>query len=293
MKNKIISYNRMKTNKSLNVLSVSRKKSQQKLSANSAKYAQSSMPSLSSVKSIQSLKSLKSYMKTKQDNKKYLWKFFKKSDLKFDKSSKYEFDLFVLPKHYYLWKGIDKGAKYDPSMSMNSFYANKEVAAIYGTQKEKPGTDLQFKIIKEIKLFDLGNIDNIIKIFKILDKITYEDLQNDSNKFFYYLRTNFESNYSSKKYDKETYLIKCIEMYKSLLIETTANFALNEQKRIKTPTKCERKSCEWFDNDLVAFFHAFDDDFDGWIHFQTDFFHDEILLFDTNKHLKFIDYHLI
>jgi hypothetical protein len=30
--------------------------------------------------------------------------------------------------------------------------------------------ELQFKIIKEIKLFDLGNIDNIIKIFKILDK---------------------------------------------------------------------------------------------------------------------------
>ena len=283
----------MKNYKSLNDLSVSRKKSQQKLSANSAKHAQSSVPSSSSVNSIQSLKSLKSYMKTKQDNKKYLLKFFKKSDLKEQKSSEYGFDLFVLPINYYLWKGIDKGAKYDPSMNINSFYANKEVAAQYGTQKKKPGTDLQFKIIKEIKLFDLGNIENIVKIFRILDKMTYEDLQNDSNKFYHYLRTNFEANYNVSKYDKETYVIKCVEMYKTLLIETTANFAMNEQKRIKTPTKCERKSCEWFDNDLVAFFHAFDDDFDGWIHFQTDFFHDEILLFDTNKHLKFIDYHLI
>lgn len=272
----------MKNYKSLNDLSVSRKKIRQSPGFNTH-----SVPP-----SVQSLKSLKSYMKTKQDNKKYLLKFFKKSDLKYETSSKYEFDLFVLPKQYYLWKGIDKGAKYDPSMSMNSFYANKEVAAQhYGTKKK--GTDLQFKIIREIKLFDLGSIDNIIKIFKILDKITYEDLQNDSNKFYHYLRTNFEANFNTQKYDKETYVIKCVEMYKTLLIETTANFAMNEQKRIKTPTKCERKSCEWFDNDLAAFFHAFDDDFDGWIHFQTDFFHDEILLFDTNKHLKFIDYHLI
>lgn len=26
----------------------------------------------------------------------------------------------------------------------------------------------------------------------------------------------------------------------------------SKQKRIKSPTKCERKSCELFDNDLVA-----------------------------------------
>ena len=232
-------------------------------------------------------------MKSKQDNKKYLLNFFRKSDLKYDKSSVYGFDLFILPVNYYLWKGIEQGNKYDPSMNNNSFYANKEVAARYGTKKSKPGTDLQFKIIREIRLLDLGNIDNIIKIFKILDKLTFENLQNNSNKFHRYLRTNFEANFNTAKYDEETYLMKCREMYKELLIETTANFAFNEQKRIKTPTKCERKSDEVFDQELVKFIEAFDDDFDGWIHFKTDLFHDEILLFDTNKHLKFIDYHLI
>ena len=276
----------MKKYKSLNDLTPSHTR---KTSLNTYK----SVNSYSSINSINSLKSLKSYMKSKEENKKYLLKFFKKADLKSEKSPKYRFDLFVLPENYYLWKGINKGKEYDPTMNVNSFFANKEVAAQYGTKKSNPGKDLQFKIIHKIKLFDLGNIDNIVKIFKILDLITYQDLQHKSNKFYIYLRSNFEKNFNTGKYNESEYLTKCIEMYKELLIETTCNYTLNEQKLIKTPTKCERKSSEWFDNDLVTFFEAFDDDFDGWIHFKTDLFHDEILLFDTNKHLKFIDYHLI
>lgn len=157
----------------------------------------------------------------------------------------------------------------------------------------KAGTDLQFKIINEIKLFDIGNLDNIVKMFKILDKITYDDLNDDSNKFHKYLKTNFMENINTSKYNEAEFLSKCKEMYKTLLIETTANYALNSEKKIKTPTRCERKSCEWFDNDLANFFKSFDDKIDGWIHFQTEMFHDEILLFDVKKHLKFIDYHLI
>lgn len=249
--------------------------------------------SIQSLQSVQSLRSLRSYMNSKEDKKRYLLKFFRKSDLRNEKSFTYKFDLFVLPKNYYLWKGISKGKSYDHSMTLDSFYANKEVASIYGTKESQPGTDLQFKIINEIKLFDLGNIDNIKIIFRILDKITYKNLQDKSNKFYTYLRENFEANFNTKKYNENEYVIKCIEMYKGLLVDTTVNFSLNQNKRIKTPTRCERKSYVFFDEILVTFLKSFDDKFDGWIHFKTDFFHDEILLFDTSKHLKFIDYHLI
>ena len=251
---------------------------------------------LHSIKSLKSLKTYTQYMKSKTENKNYLYKFFKKSDLSFAKSPKFNFELYVLPVNYFLWKGIDPGLKYDSSINDNGFFANKEVAAHYGTKKKKKGiagTDLQFKIINEIKLIDIGNLSNIMKIFKILDKLTYDDLHDDSNKFHKYLKTNFIANMNTSKYDKTEFVSKCIEMYKTLLIETTANYALNSEKKIKTPTRCERKSCEWFDNDLANFFKSFDDEIDGWIHFHTEMFHDEILVFDVKKHLKFIDYHLI
>lgn len=92
-----------------------------------------------SIKSLQSLKTYKQYMKSKTENKKYLYKFFKKTDLKFLKSPKYNFELYVLPINYFLWKGIDPGLKYDPSINDNSFFANKEVAAHYGTKKKEGG----------------------------------------------------------------------------------------------------------------------------------------------------------
>lgn len=256
----------------------------------------SNLQNIKSLKSLKSLKTYTQYMKSKTDNKNYLYKFFKKSDLTFEKSAIYNFELYVLPINYFLWKGIDPGVKYDSSINDNSFFANKEVAAHYGTKKKKKGvagTDLQFKIINEIKLIDIGNLSNVIKIFKILDKITYDDLNDDSNNFHKYLKTNFIANVNTSKYDKTEFLSKCIEMYKELLIETIANYALNFEKKIKTPTRCERKSCEWFDDDLANFFKSFDDQIDGWIHFHTEMFHDEILLFDVKKHLKFIDYHLI
>jgi len=276
-----------KNYKSLNDLDLLRKNN--KTTTKSIK----SIKSIQSLQSVQSLRSLRSYMKSKEDKKRYLFKFFRKSDLRNEKSFKYKFDLFVLPKNYYLWKGITKGKSYDRTMTMNSFYSNKEVASIYGTKKSQPGTDLQFKIINEIKLFDLGNIDNIKIIFRILDKITYDNLQDKSNKFYSYLRENFETNFNTKTYNENEYVSKCIEMYKGLLVDTTVNLSFDDNKRIKSPTRCERKSCVFFDEDLVKFLKSFDDKFDGWIHFKTDFFHDEILLFDTSKHLKFIDYHLI
>ena len=248
----------------------------------------------SNSRSAKSLQSLDSYIMSMKKKKEYLYHFFDKKDLKIEKSKKYNLDIFVLPVDYYLWKGIDKGLKYDASKNTNGFFANKETAARYGTKKMiykkgahviEPGTDLQFKIIKEIKLLDIGNLDNMLILWEVISSIDEEKLNDASNKFYKFLKKNTDIDVTDPKF-----LQKTMEIYKEYLVNTCVNYESTGKPDyiIKTPTRCVRKSDEFSDSFLIEFFNAIDDNIDGWIHFNTDDFHDEILIFNVKKHLKYI-----
>lgn len=246
------------------------------------------------IQSTQSLQSMKTYFQSKFEKKKYLYNFFKKEDIKIEKSEKYNFNSVILPENYYVWKGLCKGETHNNNIDTNIFFADKSVAARYGTSRK--GTDLQFKIIHKMKLLDISDFNNMKIIWKILDSITIEQISTEKNTFINYIRDNYINNITNGKESihDTNFLKKCIQYYKELLVETLVNFNHSPKKYYpKTPTKCERKSNEDFDPYLVDFISKIDDDIDGWIHFESDLFHNEILVFNTKKHLKYIDFHII
>jgi hypothetical protein len=250
------------------------------------------------VSSAKSLQSIKTYTISKEKKLNYLYKFFNKKALKLEKSKKYDFELITLPINYYLWKGIGKGLKYDASINTDGFFASKETASYYyGTNPDIRGTDLQFKIIKELKLIDIGSLYNMRKIWDIIDSISLKNINDKKSKIYNYIKSNYLVD--NKKIGinsdiKDSKILPDIaHLYKTLLVETCVNYARSPNTKIKLPTKCIRKSDEVYDKKLIDFIKSIDDNIDGWIHFTTEDFHDEILIFDVNKHLKFIDYHLI
>jgi len=249
------------------------------------------------ISSARSLQSLKTYTISKEKKLKYLYKFFNKKDLKLEKSNKYKFELITLPIDYYLWKGIGKGMKYDHSINTDGFFASKETASHYGTNPEIKGTDLQFKIIKELKLIDIGSLNNMRIIWNIIDSISLNNINDKKSKIYSYIKSNYiadNKKLGSNSDIKDPNILPDIAyLYKMLLVETCVNYARSPNTKIKSPTKCIRKSDEVYDKKLIDFIKSIDDNIDGWIHFNTEDFHDEILIFNVNKHLKFIDYHLI
>lgn len=244
-----------------------------------------------------SLQSLNTYILSKEKKLNYLYKFFNKKALKLEKSKKYNFELITLPINYYLWKGVGKGIKYDPKINTDGFFASKETASYYGTNSEIRGTDLQFKIIKELKLIDIGNFNNMKIIWKILDSISLNNINDKKSKIYSYIKYNYIADNKNIKSNSDItdskILPDIVFLYKMLLVETCVNYVRSPNTKIKSPTKCIRKSDEVYDKKLIDFIKSIDDNIDGWIHFNTEDFHDEILIFDVNKHLKFIDYHLI
>jgi len=247
------------------------------------------------VSSNKSLKSMKTYTISKEKKLHYLYKFFNKKDLKLEKSKNYNFELITIPKNYFLWKGIGKSMKYDPTINTDGFFANKETASHYGTNPKIRGTDLQFKIIKELKLIDIGSLNNMQKIWDIIDSISLDNINDKNSKIYSYIKSNYIAD--TKGVDPDIKNPKILQdiahLYKTLLVETCINYSRSPNTKIKSPTKCIRKSDEVYDKKLIDFIKSIDDNIDGWIHFNTKDFHDEILIFDVNKHLKFIDYHLI
>jgi len=259
----------------------------------------------SSTKSVKSLQSLDSYIISKTEKKRYLYKFFDKKNVKTIKSNKYNFELTVLPPEYYLWKGRSNNGKFDPSLigpkeNQSGFFANKEIASKYGTMKK--GIDLQYKIVKELKLIDIGNLNNIKILWRIISNLTIDKLNSDNN-FYQYLKNDFILN-NAKTLERKNiqitdpeFLKMLKEEYHSIIIETCSNmnyeYDSNKKRVFKTPTKCERKSEDVYDNQFVDFMKHIDDNVDGWIHYKTELFHEEILIFDFRKHLKYIDYHII
>ena len=244
-----------------------------------------------------SLQSLKTYTISNEKKLKYLYKFFNKEDLKLEKSNKYKFELIKLPINYYLWKGIGKGMKYDPTINTDGFFASKETASYYGTNPSIRGTDLQFKIIKELKLIDIGSLNNMKIIWNIIDNISLNNINDRNNKLYSYIKDNYLADNKKLSYNSDIKDPKVLPdiayLYKMLLVETCVNYDRSPNTKIKFPTKCIRKSDEVYDKKLIDLIKSIDDNIDGWIHFNTEDFHDEIMIFDVNKHLKYIDYHII
>ena len=241
--------------------------------------------------------------------KQYLYNFFLKKDLK--KVVDNGFVSYVIPEQYYIWKGIKlndpknkwfvDGIRDNKEIFQNissNFFADKHVASHYGTKHQ--GVDLQFKIVKPIKLIDLSDFQNIQTIWKFFKNINIEQLDQ-----YPYIQDLFEKSKEEwrnrerlqKKYPSEKEYFKfCIEKnFKEMIVETIGNFEYDQaSKSIKSPTKVHRRSAEWFDTDLVkAICNIFKENCDGWIYFKqdNDDFHDEILVCNAEHYLQYIDFH--
>lgn len=127
------------------------------------------------------------------------------------------------------------------------------------------GSNIKYKLKKELYLIDIGDINNITFIWKLIQDIGIDDVQQDK--------------------------------YFSLLFETCAEYSHKVHKAsLKSlPTNCKRTSYGCTDDDLVLFFQnvlvptlksKYNINIDGWIYYNTKHFHEEILLI-SKDHLDF------
>jgi hypothetical protein len=242
--------------------------------------------------------------------KKYLFEFFRKQDIK--RVIQDGFITYVIPKDYYLWKGItihnnknidwyNKEGKIDKEKILEhipfSFFANKKIASLYGVKKG--GLDLQFFIKKEMKLIDIGDIRNIKKVWQLVKNLTLEDVQKNKHltKLFNEEKASInKSEVRRIKYNTDT---KVLQKFKenSLfdpLVNTIAQYERNSDGGFKTPTKARRKS-EDYDLELVHILcNLINIKIDGWIYFNdAQDFHEEILLCNGKNHLEYVGSHKI
>ena len=270
---------------------------------------------------MQSIKNLKDTIKKtsiKDDiKKKYLYNFFKKEDLKYISNNGY--DYYIIPKQYYIWKGINISDTKNINVDIENkntnkilnnissyFFADKETASLYGSKKNKDGVDLQFKIIEDMVLMDISSIKTIVTLFKYLRNLKYEELK--ENKFLLEdyneeLVSWNKSEIQKKKYPtKELFFEKKWKVnWAEQITNTIGNY---EPKYIdgkisspKTPTMIERKSHEYFDEVLVNLICSIciQKGINGWIYFKQEgnSFHDEILICNPHGYIEYIDYHKI
>jgi hypothetical protein len=247
--------------------------------------------SFSSIKSLNSLKSLNKYNEFKKKKKEYLYTFFLKKDLNIILSPKYKLELIEIPAQYYLWRGVSKQFlldkiiyKKDYIFKDSLFFADKQSALNYGSNLDN-GLNLQFKIKENLKLLDISNIENIKKIWRSLDLITLQNI--NDNSFSRYIKTQIEINTRKKKSEQEL-LDETLKYIKEIFIDSCVNYTYDIDK-----LECRRESSEWGDVNLYNLIIKLDDKFDGWIHFKSDIFHSEILIFNPKKNMKYIDYHFV
>jgi hypothetical protein len=124
------------------------------------------------------------------------------------------------------------------------------------------GTNIKYKLKKDLFLIDIGDIQNIQFIWRLIDG---QPISGDAK-----------------------------QEYKDILFETCAQY----EKQLgydKPPQKCKRTSADSSDDELVNIFLSFliptirekyNIYIDGWIYFNTEHFHEEILL-SSNKYLDF------
>ena len=114
---------------------------------------------------------------TSRQKKEYLHNFFKREELKYE--TKNGLDFFIIPKQYYLWKGINTNDRKNRNVDIENkdtdvmlktlssyFFADKNTASLYGTQRT--GVDLQFKIVEDIVLLDISSLKTITTLFRYI-----------------------------------------------------------------------------------------------------------------------------
>lgn len=231
--------------------------------------------------------------------KKYLYNFFLKKDLK--KIKDHGLNCFIIPKDYYLWKGIHDSYKtwvdnHDITNLKSHYFADKSVASKYGTKKN--GYDLQFKIINDIKLVDISDDNNIQKIYSTLKSLTEQQLLQ-----YTFIKDNYneeKQKWLKKEKLQEKYPIFLDYFIKQnlldIIIDTIAEYVYDPLlKTYKSPKKAKRKSYEDFDVELEKIICNIFNNVDGWIYFfkDEDDFHDEIYICNAPKFIKYIDFHKI
>jgi len=256
--------------------------------------------------------------------KKYLHEFFKKEDLK--NISIDGLDYFIIPKQYYIWKGISTNDKKNKNVDIDSkdtknilnnlssyFFADKDTASRYGTNRandKEGGVDLQFKIIDDIVLLDISSINTIVTLFRYLKNIKLENLSEND-----YLLENYNEelkNWNKSEILKKKYITEDIFFEKKwkvdiahIITDTLGNFKPNKiDGKLtfpNTPIKVERKSDEFSDQELVKLICGMKSNkINGWIYFKENqedgneiIFHDEILICNPYGYIEYIDYHKI
>tara|TARA_B100000795_G_scaffold268447_2_gene255414 strand:- start:322 stop:1155 length:834 start_codon:yes stop_codon:yes gene_type:complete len=277
---------------------------------------------------MESIKSFKESLSPNLSNidlknkKEYLYKFFKKEDLKIKKYGNFEF--FIIPSQYYIWKGINSNSEKNKNIDIEKkdtneilkylssyFFADKETAASYGTSKKNNDdcVDLQFKIIKDIVLLDISSLNTIIALFKYFKNLNIEDLDDNPyllNDYNVEKKGWIESTIRQKKYptEKEFFEKRWKVGITELITQTLGNYDPKRDSKGKigspnTPTRVERKSKEFSDSELVKLICSINKiDFNGWIYFKNDtgdidYFHDEIMICKPHGYIEYIDYHKI
>lgn len=246
--------------------------------------------------------------------KKYFYDFFQKKDLKVINQD--GFILYVIPKEYYLWRGIKidiSKAEWDESVvndknkvfiTQSSFFADKKIASLYGTKTKNPkmtGIDLQFYIQEDIKLLDISDIRNIKRLWNHFKKIQIENVDDYPYLSEIYKKEHIKwmkSEIQKKKYPTEK---DFFEKFKNdyvyeIIVQTIGNLEYDSNKQIKTPTKCKRCSVDYMDLELVdVICKLLNCEIDGWIYFKQEDndFHDEILLCNAPQFLKYVGSHKI
>lgn len=157
------------------------------------------------------------------------------------------------------------------------------------------GVDIEFNVTRDLVLFDLGNLDNIQKLWEKIDTIT----ESDAKKYKSYIE--YEMTLDEFKASlKETLINTCAE-YRTLGKSTS-------YKPLK-PKRCIRKSIDWSDKDLEAFLCTYFSDcvgesVDGWVYFADEMFgknasnsrgnfHSEVLLCNPTATIKFKSVHTV
>jgi hypothetical protein len=257
---------------------------------------------------------------TPRQKKAYLYNFFKRDELKHKTEN--GLDFFIIPKQYYLWKGINIKDKKNSNVDIENkdtdamlktmssyFFADKNTASLYGTQRT--GVDLQFKIVEDIVLLDISSLKTITTLFKYIKNLTMEDVKKNE-----YLLNDYENELSSwntypnwkKKYptEEDFFKNKWKVNLRELITDTLGNYEAKQTSNgtigsPKTPTKVERKSEELFDILLVKFICSITNfGYNGWIYFRINetntegsIFHDEIMICNPNGCIEYVDYHKI
>ncbi len=268
-----------------------------KVLSNTTNLQKSSTTNSRKTKSLNSLKSF--------DDKTKFRKYMVKEDIS-------GLNITIIPQRTYVYQGVDYNFKLHLSKEeyINDFFnvfnnnhygayfvSTNKIASSYGlnkdfsnivyttipTQKEinkpinnykyiyplyyipgKRGSNIKYKLNKNLFLIDIGDIKNLRFLWSIIDTLPIDK--------------------DKKREYKETFINTCVEY--------TSNMNYNDM-----PSACKRVSYDKYDDELVLMFKTifapilktnYNLDIDGWIYYESEYFHDEIMIL-SNNYLDFVN----